>query len=114
VQLKARFANPQHKLWPGQYVNINLQMSEHTPSLTVPAAAIQRNQEGTYVYLVKADNTVALQPVKVVRIQDGVAIISDGLEQSQRIVLDGQYKLAPGSSIVESKAKADAAKGSAK
>jgi len=114
VQLKARFTNKQHKLWPGQYVNINLQMDDHGLALTLPSAAIQRNQEGTYVYIVKADNTVALQPVKVARIQDDIAVIADGLQQSQRVVLDGQYKLKPGSSIAENKAKADAAKGSAK
>src|SRR5450830_282865 len=114
VQLKARFTNKQHKLWPGQYVNVNLQMDDHALALTVPAAAIQRNQEGTYVYIVKGDNSVALQPVKVARIQDGIAVLSDGLQQSQRVVLDGQYKLKPGSSVVENKAKADATKGSAK
>jgi len=114
VQLKARFTNKQHKLWPGQYVNVNLQIDDHALALTVPAAAIQRNQEGTYVYIVKGDNSVALQPVKVARIQDGIAVLSDGLQQSQRVVLDGQYKLKPGSSVVENKAKADATKGSAK
>eukprot|EP01037_Dinobryon_pediforme_P019674 gene19674-20137_t len=90
VQLKARFTNKQHKLWPGQYVNINLQMDDHALALTLPSAAIQRNQEGTYGYLVKADNTVALQPVKVARIQDDIAVVTDGLQQSQRVVLDGQ------------------------
>jgi len=115
VQLKARFSNPQHTLWPGQYVNINLQMDEHAPSLTLPAAAIQRNQQGTYVYLIKEDETAAIQPVKVARIQDGIAVITDGLQEGQRVVLDGQYKLKPGSHIVENKAsKATDAKGTTK
>ncbi|WP_197034948.1 efflux RND transporter periplasmic adaptor subunit [Herbaspirillum sp. RV1423] len=116
VQLKARFANPRHTLWPGQYVNVNLQMDDHAMALTLPAAAIQRNQNGTYVYIVKADETAAIQPVKVARIQDGIAVIAKGLEQSQRVVLDGQYKLKPGSRIVENKAgaAAPAVKGSAK
>lgn len=104
VQLKGRFSNPQHTLWPGQYVNVQLQMDEHAPSLTLPAAAIQRNQQGTYVYLVKEDNTAVIQPVKLARIQDGIAVISEGLQASQRVVLDGQYKLKPGSSVFEGKA----------
>jgi multidrug efflux system membrane fusion protein len=104
VQLKARFANPHHSLWPGQYVNVNLQMDEHAPSLTLPAAAIQRNQQGTYVYLIKDDETAVIQPVKVARIQDGIAVISDGLQTAQRVVVDGQYKLKPGSHVVENKA----------
>jgi multidrug efflux system membrane fusion protein len=115
VQLKGRFANPQHSLWPGQYVNVNLQMDEHAPSLTLPAAAIQRNQQGTYVYLIKDDETAVIQPVKVARIQDSIAVISDGLQAAQRVVLDGQYKLKPGSHVVENKAsKAADAKGTTK
>ncbi|WP_265300347.1 efflux RND transporter periplasmic adaptor subunit [Verminephrobacter eiseniae] len=110
VQLKARFANPQHALWPGQYVNVNLQMSERGMALTMPAAAVQRNQDGTYVYIVKADDTVAIQPIEVVRIQAGMAVIGKGLASAQRVVLDGQYKLKPGSRITE----ASAAKGYAK
>jgi len=110
VQLKARFANPQHALWPGQYVNVNLQMSERGMALTLPAAAVQRNQDGTYVYIVKADDTVAIQPIEVVRMQDGMAVIGKGLASAQRVVLDGQYKLKPGSRITE----ASAAKGYAK
>ncbi|MCW5235958.1 efflux RND transporter periplasmic adaptor subunit [Verminephrobacter eiseniae] len=110
VQLKARFANSQHALWPGQYVNVNLQMSERGMALTLPAAAVQRNQDGTYVYIVKADDTVAIQPIEVVRMQDGMAVIGKGLASAQRVVLDGQYKLKPGSRITE----ASAAKGYAK
>ena len=107
VQLKARFNNTQHLLWPGQYVNVQLQMDEHAPALTLPAAAIQRNQKGTYVYLVKADDTVTMQQVEVARIQDGVAVLKNGVEQAQRVVLDGHYKLKPGSRIVENKENKD-------
>jgi multidrug efflux system membrane fusion protein len=115
VQLKGRFSNPQHTLWPGQYVNVQLQMDEHAPSLTLPAAAIQRNQQGTYVYVVKEDNTAAIQPVKLARIQDGIAVITEGLQESQRVVLDGQYKLKPGSSVFEGKSSKPAdVKGPAK
>lgn len=112
VQLKGRFTNEKHKLWPGQYVNVNLQMDEHALALTVPAAAIQRGPDGTYVYVVNADTSVAITPVKLTRIQDGIAIIGDGVQDGQRVVIDGQYKLKPGSHVVENKAAA--AKGSAK
>lgn len=116
VQLKARFTNQQHTLWPGQYVNVNLQMDDHGTALTLPAPAIQRNQEGTYVYIVKTDETVAIQPVVVARIQDAVAVITKGVAAGQRVVLDGQYKLKPGSHIIEGKSNPNtaAAKGSAK
>ncbi|WP_373860982.1 efflux RND transporter periplasmic adaptor subunit [Herbaspirillum rubrisubalbicans] len=105
VQLKARFDNAEHKLWPGQYVNARLQMNDHGSALTVPAAAIQRNQQGTYVYAINQDDQANMQPVKVDRIQDGIAVLAagSGVTVDQRVVIDGQYKLKPGSRIVESK-----------
>jgi multidrug efflux system membrane fusion protein len=105
VQLKARFDNAEHKLWPGQYVNARLQMTDHGSALTVPAAAIQRNQQGTYVYAIDQDEQANMQAVKVDRIQDGIAVLAagSGVAVDQRVVIDGQYKLKPGSRIVESK-----------
>ena len=113
VQLKARFDNPQHQLWPGQYVNVKLLLKDKEQALTVPSAAIQRNQDGTYVYAVAADETTSVVPVQVARIQDGYAVIAKGLEADQRVVIDGQYKLRPGVHIREQKPQA-AAKGTAK
>jgi multidrug efflux system membrane fusion protein len=115
VQLKARFDNAEHKLWPGQYVNARLQMNSHGNALTVPAAAIQRNQQGTYVYAIDQDDKANMQPVKVDRIQDGVAVLAadSGVAAGQRVVIDGQYKLKPGSRIVESKPQPAKAQGSA-
>lgn len=105
VQLKARFDNAEHKLWPGQYVNARLVMNSHGNALTVPAAAIQRSQQGTYVYAIDQEDKAAMQPVKVDRIQDGIAVLAadSGVTADQRVVIDGQYKLKPGSRIVESK-----------
>ncbi|MCU1415812.1 MAG: transporter, partial [Microbacteriaceae bacterium] len=95
VQLKARFANAQHQLWPGQYVNVKLLLKDSEQALTLPSPAIQRNQDGTYVYVVQPDDTTKIVPVKVARIQDGIAVIAKGLEADQRVVVDGQYKLKP-------------------
>ena len=101
VQLKARFANPQHRLWPGQYVNMRLVLGQRAQALVVPAAAVQRGQDGSYTYVVKDDQTVASQPIRVAQIQDGLAVIDQGLAAGQRVVVDGQYKLKPGVAIVE-------------
>lgn len=110
VQLKALFANTSHALWPGQFVNVRLVLGQRSQALTVPAAAVQRGQEGTYIYVVKEGNTVQSQLVKVARIQDGIAVIDTGLKAGDRVVVDGQYKLKPGSTITESQpAKAAAA-----
>jgi len=101
VQLKGSFANPQHTLWPGQYVNVRLQLDRRPNSLTVPAAAVQRGQDNTYVWVIDAENKASNVPVHVVQIADGTAVIDQGLSADQRVVVDGQYKLKPGVTIVE-------------
>jgi multidrug efflux system membrane fusion protein len=102
IQLKASFANPTHTLWPGQYVNVRLVLGQRRQALTMPAAAVQRSQGGTYAYVVGADGqTVQPQPIEVANIQDGMAVIDKGLSAGQRVVVDGQYKLKPGARISE-------------
>ncbi|MDP9897943.1 efflux RND transporter periplasmic adaptor subunit [Variovorax ginsengisoli] len=101
VQLKGSFANPTRALWPGQFVNVRLQLGLRHNALTVPAAAVQRGQDATYVWTVSDDGTVASTPVHVVQIADGTAVIDKGLTGGQRVVVDGQYKLRPGAHIAE-------------
>lgn len=101
VQLKGRFDNPRHRLWPGLYVNARLVLDARESALTVPAAAVQRSQTGTYVYTVDGNGVARPSPVKVERMQDGLAVIQEGLADGQRIVVDGQYKLKPGSKVRE-------------
>jgi multidrug efflux system membrane fusion protein len=104
VQLKGIFKNASHVLWPGQYVNVRLVLGKRNQALTIPAMAIQRSQTGPYVYAVKADDTVRLQPVQVAQVQEGKAIIAKGLNVGDHIVLDGQYRLKPGARIIEAPA----------
>lgn len=100
IQLKARFANPQHVLWPGQYVNARLLLGEHAQALTVPAAVVQRGQSGTYAYAVGADGKAQMRPIEVLQIQDDKAVISKGLQAGETVVRDGQYKIKPGVAVV--------------
>jgi multidrug efflux system membrane fusion protein len=102
VQLKARFANPAHTLWPGQYVDVRLRLGELNGALTVPAGAVQRGQAGTYAYVVGADGKAQVRPVTVQQIQNGLAVIATGLQAGEQVVADGQYKLRPGSAVVSS------------
>ena len=112
VQLKGIFANAGLALWPGQYVNVRLVLRHDPNALTVPAAAVQRSQDGTFVWLVGADRKARNQPVKVASIQDGMAVIESGVQAGQRIVVDGQYNLKPGIEVVEAtKAAGRAASG---
>lgn len=110
VQLKGSFANPTHRLWPGQFVTVRLVLGQRHRALTVPAAAVQRNQSGTYAYVLAPNSdTVALQPIRVADIQQGIAIVDQGLSAGERVVVDGQYKLKPGARIVEAARPASAA-----
>ena len=101
IRLKAQFGNPQHALWPGQYVDARLVLGVRRGALTVPAAAVQRGPEGPYVYTVGADGSAQIAPVEVAQIQDGLAVIDQGLSAGQRVVVDGQYKLRPGLKVAE-------------
>jgi multidrug efflux system membrane fusion protein len=99
VQLKAQFANPQHKLWPGQFINVRLVLGTLANALVVPASAVQRGPDGTFVYSVRADQTVEVSNVRVTLLRDGKAVIGEGLKAGDLVVADGQAKLRPGSRI---------------
>jgi len=98
-RLKAVFDNKDNSLWPDQFVNVRLLLEVRKDSITVPAAAIQRGPQGTYVFVVKPDNTVDIRPVTVSFTQENVACIASGLSPSEVVVTDGQDKLQEGSKI---------------
>ncbi|MEI6712677.1 MAG: efflux RND transporter periplasmic adaptor subunit [Verrucomicrobiota bacterium] len=99
IRLKGTFPNESLELWPGQFVNIRLRLSVAANALVVPAVVVQRGPVGAYVYVVKADDSVELRVVKVAQIEDGGALIEEGLKQGERVVVDGQYRLQPGSKV---------------
>ena len=100
IQLKATFSNEDQKLWPGQFVNSRLLVSTRKDGLVVPASVIQRGPNGSFAYVIKQDQTVEMRPVTVNQIDNGLALIDDGLKEGEEVVVDGQYKLQPGSKIV--------------
>ncbi|MBR0665413.1 efflux RND transporter periplasmic adaptor subunit [Roseomonas hellenica] len=99
VRLKAVFPNADNALWPGQYVDARLQVRIEQGVRTVPSSAIQRGPDGSFVYVVRPDQTVAMQPVRVRRYANRMAVIDDGLELGAQVVAAGQYRLAPGARI---------------
>ena len=115
IQLKANFPNPAHRLWPGELVNARLLLDTRHDGLTVPASVVQQGPQGAYAYVVNPDNTVAVRPVKVAQISDGQALIDSGLAANEQVVVDGQYKLQPGTrvTILRGKAAEEAAAQSA-
>jgi multidrug efflux system membrane fusion protein len=101
VQLKGSFPNGGHVLWPGQYVNVRLVLGHDPHALVAPASAIQRSQDGEFVWVIDANRKAHNQPVKVRDIQDGVAVIEQGVQANDRVVVDGQYKLREGVVVAE-------------
>jgi multidrug efflux system membrane fusion protein len=98
-RLKATFPNKNYALWPGQYVNIQLLLRSLPQVVTVPSTAVQRGPDGMYVYVIKADSTVAMQAVTVGQMTNGISVISRGLDAGARIVASGQYRLQPGTRV---------------
>jgi len=114
VQFKAVFPNPARTLWPGQYVNAQMVLGTRQRAVTVPATVIQRGPNGLYAYVVNEDESVAMQPVNIAYTQGGKTVIENGLSAGTRVVVDGQYKLKPGSKITEFQAPTAKAKSPAK
>jgi len=111
VRLRANFPNKAHRLWPGELVNAWLLLDTRHNGLTVPAPAVQQGPQGPYVYVINADSTVAVRPVKVAQVSNGQALIDSGLSAGEQVVVDGQYKLQPGIhvTILHGKAAEEAA-----
>ncbi|MGX5660784.1 efflux RND transporter periplasmic adaptor subunit [Castellaniella ginsengisoli] len=108
LRLKARLDNPDQALWPGQTVDVRLILGDRAGALVVPESAVQRGAEGLFVYVVDPDDRVRLQAVRTAEVQDGLAVVAEGLSAGQRVVTDGQYKLRPGLKIAEVGAAAPA------
>jgi membrane fusion protein, multidrug efflux system len=98
-RLKAVFDNKGNALWPNQFVNIRLLLEVRKDSTVIPAAAIQRGPQGTYVFVAKSDNTADIRPVTVAFTQDNLANIASGVSPGEVVVTDGQDKLQAGSKI---------------
>lgn len=111
IQLKANFVNKQNQLWPGELVNARLLLDTRHNGLTVPAGVVQQGPNGPYAYVINPDDTVAIHQIKVAQVSDGQALIDSGLNANDRVVVDGQYKLQPGThvTILHGKAAEEAA-----
>jgi multidrug efflux system membrane fusion protein len=99
IKLRAQFPNEDRRLYPNQFVNIRLLLDTHKDVTTISTAGIQRGAPGTFVYLVNADSTVSVRPVRLgVTDGDRVEVLS-GLTPGERIVVDGADKLRDGAKI---------------
>ena len=99
ISLKAKFANDDERLWPGQFVNVTLTLGVQENAIVVPSAAIQAGPNGPYVFLIRPDSTAELRLVQINRTLNDRTVIAGGLAAGDRVVVDGQMRLGNGTRV---------------
>ncbi|MDP9127489.1 MAG: MdtA/MuxA family multidrug efflux RND transporter periplasmic adaptor subunit [Pseudomonadota bacterium] len=99
VKLRAQFDNTDFALFPNQFVNASLLVDTLKDVVTVPSAAVQRGAPGTFVYLIKDDNTVTVRAIKIGPAQGDMVAVLDGLSENDKVVTDGGDKLREGAKV---------------
>lgn len=112
ITLKAVFANDDQALWPGQFVQVQVRVGVDSGAVVVPTAAVQIGQNATQVFVVKADQTLDIRSVKILRATGDFTLIAEGVRAGETVVTDGHLRLTP-SARVEVRTLAAAAAGPA-
>jgi len=104
IKLKARFANEDRTLWPGEFVNVQTRLSLERDRIIIPSRAVQSGPQGKYVWILNPDQTVAIRPVEVVRLYKTEntpeeSVIGSGLKLGEEVVSEGQMRLLPGAKV---------------
>ncbi len=99
IRVKATFPNRQEALWPGEFINARVLVRTERNALTVPSNAIQRGPNGMFTYVVKADSTVEARSLEVGEESGALTVITGGLKEGEEVVLNNQYRLAPGAVV---------------
>jgi len=106
VRVKAQLPNPKGQLIPGQFVSVKLTAKTMSDALVIPTQAVVINQKGTFLYVVNAENKVDLKPIKVLYQYQGQTAVS-GVNENDKIVVEGKQNLRPGGTIRETKKAAE-------
>jgi membrane fusion protein, multidrug efflux system len=99
VLLKGEFPNQDNALWPGEFLNVRLQLYVEEKAVLVPSQAVMNGQQGTYLFVVNQDGTARSQPVTVERAAGAYTVIAQGVTPGQQVVTDGQLRLVSGSPV---------------
>src|SRR5258706_4284007 len=108
IRMRAQFDNDDALLWPGQFVNVVVQLYEQAEAIVIPSQAIQTGPEGQYVYVVGDDMLAEMRRIKVLRTDADFAIVADGLAKGERVVTRGQLRLGPKTRVQIGKPEAEA------
>jgi multidrug efflux system membrane fusion protein len=99
IKLMGTFQNKDRRLWPGQFVNIELVLGTDPRAIVIPSVAVQNSQQGTYVFTVRPDGTATFQPVTVARTYRQLAIIGSGVAPGDTVVVDGMFRVIPNAKV---------------
>jgi multidrug efflux system membrane fusion protein len=100
IRLKATFPNAGSVLWPGQFVDVTLALDTKADAVVVPSEAVQAGQKGSFIYVVKADQSVEARLVTTGQLTGSKLVIESGLKAGETVVTDGQLLLAPGAKVM--------------
>jgi multidrug efflux system membrane fusion protein len=99
IHLKAQFDNAGEPLWPGEFVNARLVLSTRDNVVTVPELAVMHGPNGAYIYVIGTNDTAKRRTVELAATQEGMSVVSRGLQSGERIVVEGQYRLTDGAKV---------------
>ena len=99
IRLEATFPNDDQALWPGQFVELTVELSVQADAVIAPTAAIQAGQQGPYVFVIRDDGTAEMRPVVVDRAMGDESVIAQGLSGGETVVTDGQLRIVPGAKV---------------
>jgi membrane fusion protein, multidrug efflux system len=99
IRVKATFPNPHQLLWPGEFVTARVLVKMHKQALTIPAAALQRGPDGMFAFVIQANSTVEVRPLKVTLVDENTVIVDSGLNAGERVVTSNLYRLQPGTPV---------------
>jgi len=99
IRLRATFPNKDHMLWPGQFANVTLTLSQQPDAIVIPSQALQNGPKGQYVYVVQPDQSAEMRSVTLDRTDGLEAVIASGLNEGETVVTSGQIRLTPGAKV---------------
>jgi multidrug efflux system membrane fusion protein len=99
IRMKAIFPNTDEQLWPGEFVRAQVLVETLKDAVTIPEAAVQRNSQGLFAWVIKADNTPENRPIQTGPTKNGMTVVRSGLQPGERVVVSGQYRLKPDTKV---------------
>jgi membrane fusion protein, multidrug efflux system len=105
IAAKAKFANEKFELWPGMYVDVEIDLAVRPNTVMIPAVAIQSGQNGPFVFVASPDKKAEMRKVELVGVEGDRAALASGVKAGDRVIVEGQMRLVDGTSVAETAAR---------